>query len=230
MLRRFASNLEVIRLRECVPADWSTTEHTKKQRGALSVSIARFGMVQPFSVRKLPQHPKGIRYETIDGSARLRLLVENNPDPNQHVSVMNYGVIDDETAYSLHVALNMDRGAPAPGPLADLLENVLACAKDDKARTQTEVELLALLPKISSGGVDGLVQRLRRRAAPKPMKHDPNAPRGWVDFHFKVHPDAANVCDQALSSVESTTQCKRSIAFERICADHLAGPMPGRQV
>ena len=56
-----------------------------------------------------------------------------------------------------------------------------------------------------------------------------HAPGPWIDFKFRVDNQAATVCDTALTAVQKSTGCKRSVAFERICADFLAGANPGSQ-
>lgn len=199
---------------------WTTTKHTKRQVDALEISIQTLGQLQPFVVREGGSGTLQI----IDGEARWRLLKKLGA---VQVDVLNLGAVDDCKALEIHLALNLDHGKPAAEPLADALEAVVQSRADPKGQAFKEVRLLELLP-LRSSGIDKTVEKLRKRAAPKPP-HNPNAPHGWVRFRFDVDPGAALVCDQALTRVEKSTGCKRGVAFERIMADALAGPNPGRQ-
>lgn len=220
--------LDAVPLGSCEPALWSTTKHRKRETLSLQNSLAHFGLVQPLAVRELPS-PEGVeRLETIDGSKRLVLFKEQMAGQNPTVQVVNYGPIDDATARRLHLALNMTRGKAGPGELADALESVVQSGLTIEDQAQTEVHLLSILP-IPSRGIDKTIEKLRKKAGPKPLDVDPETGEGWISFRFKVHPDAAEVCDRALTLVEQSTKCQRSIAFERICADHLAGPIIARQ-
>ena len=210
------------------PALWSTTKHRKRETLSLQNSLAHFGLVQPLSVRELPS-PEGVdRLETIDGSKRLVLFKEQMAGQDPTILVVNYGQVDDSTARRLHLALNMTRGKAGPGELADVLEHVLDSGGTVEEQARNEVHLLSILP-IPSRGLDKTIEKLRKKAGPKQLDTDPDTGEGWVSFRFKVHPDAADVCDRALTLVEQSTKCQRSIAFERICADHLAGPIIARQ-
>jgi hypothetical protein len=206
-------------------AEWTITKHTRRQRAALRESLERFGPTSPIVVRQVDT---GLGddvqyYEVIDGNERLAYLREvHSEEADFSIVVLDYGAVSDDEARALHVSLNLPRGVIQPGPLADALE----VAAPDGDGPQGEA-LLALLPLVDRT-VDAAIAKFRRRVE-KRVEHDPDAPQGWVDFRFRVDPDAAEVCDRALTVVEKTTDCGRGVAFERVCADFLAGPNAGRE-
>ena len=205
--------------------DWTITRHTSRQRAALRESLERFGETSPIVVRQVDTGlgDEVQYYEIIDGNERFAYLNDiHSEEADFSISVLDYGPISDDEARALHVSLNLPRGVIQPGPLADALE----VAAPDGNGPQGEA-LLALLP-IVDRTIDDAIAKFRRRAA-KRVAHDPDAPGGWVDFRFRVDPDAAEVCDRALTVVERTTDCDRGVAFERVCADFLSGPNAGRE-
>ena len=215
------------KLSQLLAAEWTITKHTKRQRAALRESIERFGGTSPLVVRQVEPFDVDLQYyEVIDGNARLavmrEILGEKNPELDPEVTILDYGSLADDDARTLHLALNLPRGIVRPGPLADALEAVVPDGDNAKAD-----ELLAVLPLVDRT-VDAAIAKFRRRAQRR-VEHDADAPQGWINFRFRVDPEAAEVCDRALTSVEQTTQCERGVAFERICADFLAGPVVGRQ-
>jgi ParB-like chromosome segregation protein Spo0J len=202
-------------------AQWTTTKLTKRQREALRISLQTLGQIQALVVRE----GSGWLYECLDGSQRLELLEMLGA---VKVDVLDLGKVDDAKAREIHLALNLNRGKPNAGPLADALEAVVHSRSTPDERAFKEVVLLELLP-LSSKSIDKTVAKLRSKGTTRQVVHNPKAPHGWVDFKFSVDPAAAKVCDQALTRVEKSTGCQRHVAFERVCADFLQGPNPGRQ-
>jgi ParB-like chromosome segregation protein Spo0J len=203
-----------------VPATYSTTRHTKRQGDALRGSLLTFGQIAPYVVREIGGTQM---FECIDGSARLEL---QRAAGAVGVDVFNLGPRDDDIALAVHLALNLDRGKPHPDAMAAALETVIALQPDDRAKAKVEVELIDTLT-IPRKGVDQTVAKLRSRGRPAPTKHNPASTPSWVEFKMKVDHAAAKVCDRALSHVEQSTGCQRHVAFERICADYLAGAPQG---
>jgi hypothetical protein len=204
-------------------AQWTTTKWTKRQAYAIKHALHTYGQLVPLVVRDLgPGH--GWRYECIDGSHRLEALEAIGA---VKVDILDVGQVDDAAARELHLVLNLGRGKPAATPLADALEHAVNAAPTDAGKAMKEVELAGVLPL--NGGPVKAAARLRAKGQTPARSHNPSAPRGWVDFRFKVDPGAAKVCDDAITQVTSTTGCERHVAFERICADYLAGPSVGRQ-
>lgn len=206
-------------------AKWTITKHTRRQRDALRESLDRFGETSPIVVRQVDtgMGDDVQYYEIIDGNERFAYANDIHDEQSDfELSVLDYGPISDDEARALHVSLNLPRGVIQPGPLADALE--VAAPDGNGPRGEA---LLALLPLVDRT-VDAAIAKFRRRAS-RNGKHDPDAPQGWVDFRFRVDPDAAEVCDRALTVVEKTTDCGRGVAFERVCADFLAGPNAGRE-
>lgn len=210
---------ERVAITKVYPATWTTTRHTKRQAAALHESITRYGQLQPVVVRETPS---GL--EVVDGSARFVMIHTLRA---ADIDVTNLGAIDDAEAREVHLALNLDRGKSGAVALADALQNVMDAQVTERAKALKEVALLASLP-LSRQGVDKTVAKLRSKGQSQ-ATHNPASQPSWVDFRFKVDHSAAQVCDQALSDVEQSTGCQRSVAFERICADYLAGPSVGRQ-
>jgi ParB-like chromosome segregation protein Spo0J len=200
------------------PRETSVTKHTKRQTEALYKSIDRFGLLQPLVVRELRENTD---LEVIDGNKRLEAL---RYFAFTHVDVVILEPMDEDVATEIHLALNLNGGKPAADRLADALESVIESGTDDAEKARKEVDLLKTVP-LASRGIDKTVEKLRSRGRAKKSEHDPST-RSWVDFRFSVDPDAARVCDDALTKVEADTGCKRGVAFERICADFLAGYQP----
>jgi ParB-like chromosome segregation protein Spo0J len=198
---------------QCIRATWTTTKLTSRQRSSLKESLANYGQIIPLVARQ-----SGSDFEIIDGSSRLELLEELG---NSVVHICDVGVIGDDQARELHLCLNMDKGKLNADALAMALEAIIDSQPTEAAKAKKEVALLSTLP-LKKQGIEKTVQKLRAKGL-SVATHNPNAAPGWVDFKFKVDPSAARVCDDALTDIEKQTQCKRSTAFEFICADYLAG-------
>lgn len=213
-------------IREVEPAPWSTTKWSKQVAASMRAGLQSYGQLVPLVVRTLAKvAPSGgpVR-ECVDGSQRLEVIRTMGA---VKVDVLDVGAIDDARARELHLVLNLGRGKPQADAMAQALEDVIDAPATTHGKAMKEVELARVLPL--SGGPAKTVARLRSKGQTPARPHNAGATRSWVDFRFKVDPGAAKVCDDALTQVEQTTQCKRSVAFERICADYLAGPAVGKQ-
>lgn len=199
-----------VELASIVPRAESVSSMGKRQFKALLESVRTLGQLQPLVVRDVG----GGKFEIVDGAWRHKALTEANI---LHADVLNLGSVPEETALEIHLALNLNRGKPKPRPLANVLE------KATGGDARREIRVWRQLP-LTGKSVTHVVSKLRSKTERKPpVKHDPNAQPSFVDFKMRVPPDAAMVCDQALSHIESNHGVKRPRAFELLAADYLSG-------
>jgi hypothetical protein len=213
----FTLSLLTVPISDLKSPDWSITKLTKQQGEALEQSILQWGQLQPVIVRELVDGS----LELVDGSKVVDIL-EHHKFTN--VSVVTLGRISESEAREIHLAINLDRGRPEVSNLADNLETV-ASTGDVQERAERELRLLKVLPIPEKGGVSNTVKKLRSQGQKKGKLVDSEP--GFIGFKFRVPPDAAKVCDSALTTVEKTADCKRDRAFELLCADALAGNIGG---
>jgi hypothetical protein len=196
---------------------WSTTKHSKQQVESIKASMRKFGQLVPLVVRYV-QVDNNFMYEVIDGACRVRCLADMGA---LMVDVLDVGSVTEMEAKEMHLALNLGRGKPSADALADALESIVTAQPRLEDQARKEMELGKSLP--IKGGVAKTVSRLRNRGRTPKQPSTPGN-RSWVDFSFKVDPNAARVCDDALTMVEKQTGVKRNVAFEYLCADYLGNP------
>lgn len=199
-----------VHIGDIVPRDESITSMNSRQYKSLLESVRQFGQLQPLVVEAVANIGK---YRVVDGNVRLKILKELEC---KQVDVLDLGAVSEQDAAEIHLIFNMNRGKPKAEPLANVLE--VATSND----VMRESRLFKEVP-LTGKSVVHAIEKIRARIEKKQVKHDPDAEPSFIDFKMRLPPDAAKVCDQALSYIETNNDVKRPRAFELMAADYLAG-------
>ena len=122
---------EDIAIDRLLPAEWNPNEMDREMRDRLCVSLDRFGLVLPLTVRPVDED----LYEVIGGNQRLEVLLEAGYKTLSCVVVQ----ADDTEARLLAQALNNIQGHDDMGVKAELVREVL--------RVLPHSEVLKVLPE-----------------------------------------------------------------------------------
>lgn len=200
-----------LNMADIIPRCESVTAMNKRQYESLKESIKAFGQLQPLVVQYIITEKK---YEVVDGNVRLQIF---NELKYLSADVLDLGAIAPEDAAELHLTFNLNRGKPKAEPLVNTLEYATCDDVVRQARVHKQIP-------IAGKSVGQAIEKIRKKLeGKKEVKHNPDAEPSFIDFRMRLPPDAAKICDQALTYIEKNNEVKRSRAFELMAADFLAG-------
>lgn len=139
--------------------------------GSLADSIARYGLLQPLSVRRLPLSAEGVKYEIIAGERRYRAAMQAGMEQLPCI-IIN---VDDRTSAELALieniqreGLNMFEQAGAIAALIDLYgmtqEQIAAHLSASQSYVANKLRLLRLSPDERESVLDARLSERHARA------------------------------------------------------------------
>lgn len=183
-------------------------------------SIQQFGMVDPVLVRELQGGVRGAlkRYEVIDGEHRCQACI----DLGTLIPAHSVGVIPDDVAKRLTIALNEIHGQADPADMGKLLNELLSGSSIEDLLVGLPMTEDTLAAFSSAAGIEW--PTTTTPPASSPAAPSPGNER-WVERTYRVPSSVAEVLDQAIAKAKGDLDpgATDAQALEVIAAEFMAG-------
>ncbi len=104
------------------------------------------------------------------------------------------------------------------------LGRVFQAIREEAAGDRKKIERMSRWTPFREREIDVLIGLVKKEKMDVPLPTTSGSEKEmWVRFNFKLHRDAAEVCNRALEHIVADANCTMDRAFELLCADYLAG-------